>query len=50
MAASKERDARIQEQDEANLQGPRHKEIVAISKKLQDLGLAIHTIVADGNW
>ena len=50
IAANKERDVRIQEQDDANLQGPRHKEMVAISEKLRDRGLAIHSIAADGNW
>lgn len=50
MAASKERDSRIQEQDEENLLGPRHKEMVAIVEKLRDRSLAIHGIIADGNW
>ncbi|KAK3909052.1 Deubiquitinase OTUD6B [Frankliniella fusca] len=49
VAASKERDARIQEQEESNLLGPRHKEMLAIVEKLKERGLAIHTIVADGN-
>lgn len=50
MAASKERDARIQDQEEENLHGPRHKEMIAIAKKLKDRGLAIYGIEADGNW
>lgn len=48
-AANKERNARIQEQEDANLLGPRHKEMVEIVQKLRERDLAIHTIVADGN-
>ncbi|KAE8740065.1 hypothetical protein FOCC_FOCC014433 [Frankliniella occidentalis] len=49
VAASKDRDARILEQEDLNLLGPRHKEMIAIVEKLKKRGLAIHTIVADGN-
>lgn len=49
VAATKERDARIKEQEDENLLGPRHKEMIAIVEKLRERGLAIHSIVADGN-
>lgn len=50
VAAGKERDARIKEQESDNLLGPRHKEMVAIVERLRERDLAIHGIVADGNW
>lgn len=50
VAAGKERDARIQEQESENLLGPRHKEMVAIVERLRQRSLAIHGIIADGNW
>lgn len=46
----KERELRILEQDQTNLNGARHLETEEIKRILKEKGLMISEIPSDGNW